>query len=157
MSRIKLYEEFSNFINKKIYDSPEFNRILEEAIEPSSFICSFVASAIKMLEGDAIKIYGFSYEENPSSVYFSPEELQEGHHFAVYNDRLIIDPWVFEGYNRSVFDLNSQKDKDIIEYIYGDKNNWTDITKYSDNFKNLFPNTYQDLIDFHNKYTRKDI
>lgn len=146
-----MFEEYSNSLNLNVYDNPKFINTLEETIEPSSFICSYVASAIKMLEGDGVKIYGFSYDENPSSIYFSEEELQEGHHFAVLNDRYIIDPWVYEDYNRSVFDLNKDEDNDVIKHIYGDKNNWTDITKNSDDFEKLFPNKYMILKDFYNK------
>ena len=78
MNRIKLFEDFLNSSELNIYDKPKFVEVLEETIYPSSFICSYVASAIKMLEGNGVKIYGFSYDENPTSVYFSEEELQEG-------------------------------------------------------------------------------
>ena len=151
MKHIKLFEEHSKQPNLHIYDDQKFIELLEETISPSSFICSYVASAIKMLEGDGVKVYGFSYDENPSSVYFSEEELQEGDHFAVLDDRFIIDPWIFEEYNRSVFDLHKEGDRGVIKYIYGDKNNWTDITDISDDFKVLFKDSYQNLIDFYNK------
>jgi hypothetical protein len=153
MNRIKLFEDFLNSSELNIYDKPKFVEVLEETIYPSSFICSYVASAIKMLEGNGVKIYGFSYDENPTSVYFSEEELQEGHHFAVLDERFIIDPWIYEDYNRSVFDLHKEEDRDVIKYIYGDKDSWTDITPSSNDFKKLFSNKYQTLLDFYNKHT----
>jgi len=136
-----------------IYDDPKLVEMLEKTIEPSSFICSYVASAVKMLEGDSIKIYGFSVSENPEAMYFVEEhgeECDEGHHFTVMDDRYIIDPWVYDNFDRSVFDLQNKKDEDIITYIYGDKNNWTDITNRTDDFKQLFPKTYKTLMRYHN-------
>ena len=135
-----------------IYDDPKLVEKIEEVIEPSSFICSYVTSAVKMLEGDSIKIFGFSTSENPEATYFMEEyggECDEGHHFAVMNGRYIIDPWVYDNFDRSVFDLQNQKDKDIIRYIYGDKNKWTDITNRTDGFKQLFSKTYKTLIEYY--------
>jgi len=139
-------------INPYIFDNPEFIDVLENTITPSSFICSYVASAIKMLVGDDIKIYGFSTMENPDAKYFveeNGEDSDEGHHFAVMNGRYIIDPWVYENFNRSVFDLKDKKDKEIISYLYGDKNKWTDITKGVEGFEFLFPKTYKNLKDYY--------
>jgi hypothetical protein len=146
--------------NPFIYDNPKFVEEIENAIEKdgTSFICSFVASAVKMLEGDDVKIYGFSVDKNPDSEYFSDEEGDEGHHFAVMNDRYIIDPWIYNNYqdyeskikfNRSVFDLQNKDDKKIIKYLYGNKNNWVDITNSMKEFKDLFPRTYKELINYH--------
>jgi len=146
--------------NPYIYDDPKFVKEIENAIEKdgSSFICSYVASAVKMLEGDDVKIYGFSIDKNPDTVYFSDEEGDEGHHFAIMNDRYIIDPWMYNNYqdyniktnfNRSVFDLQNKDDKKIIKHIYGNKNNWVDVTDGFDDFKDLFPRTYKELIDYH--------
>ena len=135
-------------INPYIYDNPKFVELLEKTIEPSSFICTFVASAIKMLEGDKIKIYGFSTSENPDAEYFveeNGEDSDEGHHFAVMNNRYIIDPWIFDNFNRSVFDLQNKNDKEIIRYLYGDRKNWTDITDAVEPFEQMFPKTYKYL------------
>jgi hypothetical protein len=52
-------------------------------------------------------------------------------------------------FNRSVFDLQNKDDKKIIKHIYGNKNNWVDITDGFDDFKDLFPRTYKELIDYH--------
>ena len=139
-------------MNLSIYDNPKFVEVLEETIYPSSFICSYVASAIKMLQGDDVKIYGFAHDDNPTSVYFSEEDLKEGHHFAVFNERFIIDCWIYQDYNRSVFDLNKEEDRNIIEYIYGNKYKWTDVTLSSYDFKKLFSNKYPNLLDFYNKH-----
>jgi len=149
-----LREEMGNYKYETpyIYDNPELVQMIEDVIYPSSFICSFVASAIKMLEGNKIRVYGFSTMENPDAKYFTEdygEDSDEGHHFAVMNDRYIIDPWVYENIGRSVFDLGNKEDKDMIRYIYGDVNRWTDITNRIDDFKQLFPKTYQELIDFY--------
>jgi hypothetical protein len=142
------------FLNNpyKIYNDKEFVKQIEESIEKdgSSFVCTFVASAIKMLEGKKVKIYGFSQKENPQALYFKDEDEDEdeGHHFAVADDRYIIDAWIynnFEDYsigkkfNRSVFDLKNKNDKKIIKYLYGNRNNWTDITNRVEDFKKLFP------------------
>jgi len=77
------------------------------------------------------------------------------------DDRYIIDPWIYNNYNnypnkfnRSVFDLQNKNDEEIIKYIYGDKNNWTDLTNYfekEEKFENMFPKTYKDLVDFYEK------
>jgi hypothetical protein len=111
-----------------------------------------VASAVKMLEGDKIKIYGFSTSENPDAKYFVEEngdDSDEGHHFAVMNNRYIIDPWVFDNYNRSVFDLQNKNDEEMVKYLYGDKNKWTDITNRVENFKDMFPKTYEELLNYY--------
>lgn len=142
--------------NPYTYDNPKFIELLNKVIEPSSFICTFVASAIKMLEVEKIKIYGFSTSENPESKYFveeNDEDSDEGHHFAVMNNRYIIDPWIFDNYNdypntfnRCVFDLQNKEDERIIRYLYGDRNKWTDITNNVKPFEQLFPKTYKDLL-----------
>lgn len=166
MKHIKIFEEFSKKnINPYIYDNPKFVEVIENTIEEdgSSFICTYIASAVRMLEGDKVKIYGFSTEENPESTYFieeNGEDSDEGHHFAVMDDRYIIDPWIYNNYydypnifNRCVFDLLNKSDEEIIKYVYGDKTKWTDITDYIDkmnNFKKLFPKTYKKLLDFYN-------
>lgn len=152
MKYLKLFEVY-NKVDLSIYNDENFIKFLdEEIIYPSSFICSFVAAAVKYLEGEKVKIYGFSYDENPTSIHFSQEELREGHHFAVLNNRYIIDPWIYEFYGQGVFDLKSDQDEEIIEYIYGNKNNWTDITKYNDNFKKLFPKKFKELKYYYNSY-----
>ena len=164
INRIKKWDEFFNeSVNKTnpyIYDNPELVEMIEKSIERdgTSFICTYVASAIQFLEGDNIKIYGFSIEENPEAVYFSEEEGDEGHHFAVMNNRYIIDPWIYNNYedyinkklfNRSVFDLQNEKDEKIIKYLYGDRKNWTDITNNVQKFSILFPKTYKELLDYY--------
>ena len=138
-----------------IYDDKKFVKKIEESIEKdgSSFICSYVASAIRMLEGKKVKIYGFSQKENPQALYFKDldEDEEEGHHFAVADDRYIIDAWIFNNFHgksifgRSVFDLKNPNDKKIIEYIYGKKSNWTDITNRADDFEKLFSKTSDKL------------
>ncbi len=157
----ELFENTTSATNPYIYDDSEFVGMIEQAIESegNSFICTYVASAIKMLEGDTIKVYGFSAYKNPESVYFS-DEGDDGHDFAVLNDRYIIDPWLYNNYvdyttkktfNRSVFDLYNKNDDEIIKYVYGNKLNWTDITNKIDNFKDICPNTYKNLIEYYNK------
>ena len=140
MKHIKLFENFSKR-NPYIYDDPKIIKDIEERItkDGSSFICTYVASLVKKLEGDNVKIYGFSTYKNPEADYFvelEGEDSDDGHHFAVLDDRYIIDPWIYNNYknypqtfNRSVFDLQSKDDEEIIKYVYGDKNNWVDITK----------------------------
>jgi len=141
-------------VNPYIYDNPKFIEALEKAIEPSSFICSYVASAIKMLEGNKITIYGFSISENPEAKYFveeNGEDSEEGHHFAVMNSRYIIDPWVYDNFNRSVFDLQNKNDEEIVRYLYGNSDNWTNITNGAEDFKSMFPKTYNTFL---NQYVR---
>jgi len=147
-----------NKTNPYIYDNPKLVKMIEDSIEKngSSFICTYVASAVKMLEGSNVKIYGFSIYNNPDAEYFSDEEGDEGHHFAVLDDRYILDAWIYNNYqdyqanikfNRSVFDLENKEDKKIIKYLYGNRNKWVDITKNVEDFKDLFPLTYKDLIN----------
>lgn len=155
MKYLKSYNEIVDYKDIDVYDNPKFVEKLEYVIEPSSFICTYVASAIKMLEGDNIKIYGFSTEENPDAQYFveeNGEDSDEGHHFAVMNNRYIIDPWVFDNFNRSVFDIQNKNDEEIVRYLYGDKNNWTDITNRVENFKDMFPETYDNLLEFYKNF-----
>jgi hypothetical protein len=156
--KIKNFKEFAKKPNPYIYDNPKLIEIIEKTIEPSSFICTYIASAVKMLEGDNIKIYGFSTYENPNAIYFVEEygeNSDEGHHFAVMNNRYIIDPWIYDNFyntntfNRSVFDLQNKNDEEIIKYIYGDKNKWTDITNDVEKFDDMFPKTYKDLIEYY--------
>jgi hypothetical protein len=156
IDRVKNWKQFLNenieSTNLYIYDNPKLIEMLEKVIEPSSFICSYVASAVKMLEGDKVKIYGFSTSENPYAKYFVEEngdDSDEGHHFAVMNNRYIIDPWVFDNFNRSVFDLQNKNDKEMIRYLYGDRNKWTDITNRVENFKDMFPKTYEKLLNYY--------
>ena len=148
-------EEYLNENIKKspyIFDNQKLVDVIEKVIELSSFICTYVASAIKMLEGDNIKIYGFSTAENPDAEYFVEEngkDSDEGHHFAVMNNKYIIDPWVYDNFNRSVFDLKNKNDKEIIRYLYGNKNNWTNITKEVEKFKSIFSKTYKILLNYY--------
>jgi len=107
---------FMDFQNK--YDNPKFIELLEKTIEPSSFICTYVASAIKMLEGDNVKIYGFSTTENPEAKYFveeNGEDSDEGHHFAVMNNRYIIDPWVYDNFSPNGGTFNTRAGRQIKE------------------------------------------
>ena len=146
-----------SFDNPYIFDNPKLIKMIEKAIEPSSFICTYVASAVKMLVGDNVKIYGFSSKENPDATYFVEEngdDSDEGHHFAVMNNRYIIDPWIHDNFlnngktiNRSVFELQNKNDEKIIKFLYGDKNKWTNITNRVEDFKELFPKTYRNIIN----------
>jgi hypothetical protein len=156
INKVKNFKQFINesigSTNPYIFDNPKLIEILEKVIEPSSFICTYVASAVKMLEGDKIKIYGFSTSENPDAKYFVEEngdDSDEGHHFAVMNNRYIIDPWVFDNFNRSVFDLQNKNDEEMVRYLYGDRNKWTDITNRIENFKDMFPKTYEELLNYY--------
>ena len=162
--QINKVKNFGQFLNEDvtknnpyIFDNPILVKMIEKAIEPSSFICTYVALVVKMIEPDNIKIYGFSADNNPKAKYFDGDG-DDGHHFGVMNDRYIIDPWIYNNYedyntkkifNRSVFDLQNNNDKEIIEYIYGDKNKWTDITNHVGDFKGMFKNTYKELIEFY--------
>lgn len=157
---MKISKSFINAILKKelnrvlpieptIYGTPEFFELLEKTIHPSSFICTYVAAAIKMLEPESVKIYGFSTAENPAAKYFveeNGENSDEGHHFAVMNDRYIVDPWFFDIFDRGVFDLSNSVDQTIIMYLYGDRRAWVDITSRVEPFEKLFPNTYTQLL-----------
>lgn len=148
-------------INPYIFDDPSFVDEIEKAIEEdgTSLICTFVASAIKMLEANA-KIYGFASGDNPDAVYFFDEDFpnsDEGHHFAVLNDRYIIDPWIYNNFtdnypntfNRSVFDIESAEDEKMIKYLYGKRENWVDITDNVELFQGLLPETSKRLLDFY--------
>jgi hypothetical protein len=77
------------------------------------------------------------------------DDSDEGHHFAVMNNRYIIDPWVFDNFNRSVFDLQNKNDEEMVRYLYGDRNKWTDITNRIENFKDMFPKTYEELLNYY--------
>jgi len=148
----KSLDEDVNDTNPYIYDNQKLVEMIETVIEPSSFLCTYAASAVKMLEGDSIKIYGFSTSENPDALYFVEEngdDSDEGHHFAVMNDMYIIDPWVYDNFGRSVFNLRDENDEEMIKYLYGNKNNWTDITDRIEDFEDLFPKTYNNLLEFY--------
>jgi|GEM_PF-2564977 len=160
-------KNFKRFINEGtvnnnpyIYNNPELVDAIEKSIEEdgSSFICTYVASAVKLLEGNNVKIYGFSSNENPESEYFFDDGSDDGHHFVVMDNRYIIDPWIYnnfedyninKNFNRSVFDLQNKNDEKIIKYLYGDRNKWTDITNKVEDFKDTFPNTYKELLEYY--------
>ena len=83
---IALKNEFS----LAMYNDARFVTIFENLIEKEcgTFYCTRVAAAVRMLEGNKVRIYGFSEAENPQAEYFNEgEESDEGHHFAVINDR----------------------------------------------------------------------
>lgn len=90
----------------------------------NNFHCETVAEVVKRLEGG--QIWGFSDEENPGTKYFSGDD-EDGHHFTVVDNRYIVDPWMLEMEGRSVFDLDSSKDKTIIKKLYGQRSKWTRI------------------------------
>jgi hypothetical protein len=56
---------------------------------------------------------------------------------------------VFDNFNRSVFDLQNKNDEEIIKYLYGDINKWTNITNRVENFKDMFPKTYNELLNYY--------
>lgn len=37
--------------------------------------------------------------------------------------------------------------EEIVKYLYGDRNNWTDITNRVEPFEQLFPKTYKYLLN----------
>ena len=37
----------------------------------------------------------------------------------------------------------------MIKFIYGNKNNWVDITNSVEDFKDMFPKTYKKLLDYY--------
>jgi len=162
IDKVKNFKQFVNEsvgVNPYIYDNPnKLIKMIEKAIEPSSFICTYVASAVKLLEGNNVKIYGFSSNENPESEYFFDDGSDDGHHFVVMDNRYIIDPWIYnnfedyntnKNFNRSVFDLQNKNDEKIIKYLYGNRNKWTDITNKVEDFKDTFPNTYKELLEYY--------
>ena len=144
-------------VNIEQYNSPKFVHDIESAIESngSSFVCSYVASAIKMLGGNRVKVYGFSNERNPTATYFRDEDdPDEGHHFAVLDNRYIIDPWIYNNYqnpsktfNKDVFDLQNKNSDNLklIQSVYGDPKTWINITNSTPKFEQLFPKTVGEL------------
>ncbi len=158
MKYVKTFESYVNG-DYSLYDNTDFIKLLEGEFEKegSSFVCTYIASAVKMLEGDKVKIYGFNQIQNPGAKYFQDPDVdeEEGHHFAVAEDRYIIDPWIYNNYKeypetfgKSVFDINNPSDEDEISYIYGDKSCWVDISSEVKPFEILFPSIAVKLKEF---------
>jgi len=73
-----------------------------------------------------IKIYGFYAEDNPGTV-FQTQRVADGHDFAVYQDRYIIDPWAYgvEFIMTSlILDLWDNRLNDQVKHIYGHRDKW---------------------------------
>ena len=73
-----------------------------------------------------IKIYGFYAKDNPGTV-FQKQCIADGHDFAVYQDRYIIDPWAYgvEFIMTSlILDLWDNRLNDQVKHIYGHRDNW---------------------------------
>jgi len=47
------------------------------------------------------------------------------------------------------FDGSYKNDEKMIKFIYGNKNNWVDITNSVEDFKDMFPKTYKKLLDYY--------
>lgn len=133
---------------KKIYEDADFIQVLENAISPFSFNCAYTSSAVKLLEGDKTIIYSFSTCNNQDAKFFiekNGSDSDEGHYFAV-KGQYIIDPWMFDRFHRSVFDMFDSEDVNIIKYLYGHSGNWVEITHAVECFKENFPETHGELL-----------
>lgn len=92
-----------------------------------NYHCETIAEVIKRIEPNT-QIWGFSDNENPGTAYFS-DDGDDGHHFAVVSNRYIVDPWMFSGEGKSVWDLNDPTDSQEIKSLYGDPKRWTKIER----------------------------
>ena len=70
------------------------------------------------------QVVGFWSRDNPSWV---GADLQDGHDFALVDNRHIVDPWIVETEHfsaRAVFDLYAPADQIEIRRLYGDRTTW---------------------------------
>lgn len=88
--------------------------------------CTGYACAIRdKLGRDRVKIRGFAGEDNPKA-----QVADDGHDFAIVDDRYIVDPWatdIAETSERGVFDLKDPADAAEIKRLYGDPKTWRDM------------------------------
>src|SRR5690606_6352915 len=80
--------------------------------------CTGQARLVRRIEGDIVHLYGFSNGANPGTIVDDwSGDPEEGHHFAVLDERFIVDPWMhgmpLDGtltIGRCVFDLDDPAD-----------------------------------------------
>jgi hypothetical protein len=87
-------------------------------------ICTFGANYVIKELGHGQR-YGFQVEDNPT-VTDSLIDGAGGHDFAVIEGRYIVDPWyaLTQSDAQGVYDLQSSKDREAIESIYGNPACW---------------------------------
>lgn len=86
---------------------------------------------------DRVKVMGFSNDENPTAQVAA---AIFGHDFAVVDGRFIVDGWVkyvgsAEGTQPGVYDMNDEKDAEMIRTLYGDPECWSWLDDPSPRFK----------------------
>jgi hypothetical protein len=86
-------------------------------------ICTNCAERVIAIVGRG-DVWGYASEDNPDTAAATG---QDGHDFAVIDDRYIVDVWLcfFAGItSRSVFDLLSRADATRIHALYGPPDHW---------------------------------
>jgi hypothetical protein len=90
--------------------------------------CTFWARGVEAALGaDRVKVIGFSNDENPTAEISKPIF---GHDFALVDERFIVDGWAkyvasHVGAQPGVYDLDDEKDADVVRFLYGDRDCWT--------------------------------
>lgn len=106
----------------------EDTRLDAECVDASgldSFICFDCAKHVKNVYPDA-KILGFVSWDNAIAEL---SEGEDGHDFALIEDRYIVDIWAFaNGVSQyKVLDLKNDTHKIVISRLYGDIDNWLEF------------------------------
>jgi hypothetical protein len=102
------------------WNDPQFLAIHEPKWD--NYRCDAVARSILAIEPNSV-IAGFSDDDNPGTKYFDGHD-DDGHAFVIVDNRYIVDPWMYEPENRSVWDLHDPKDAPDIKMLYGNPKNW---------------------------------
>lgn len=94
--------------------------------------CTDCAYFIVRREGKG-RVVGYAEGCNPEAAATGPTRRQmgnDGHDFAIIDDRYIVDPWVKETAGtsaRAVLDLLSDVDAPEIRRLYGDPQTWEEV------------------------------
>lgn len=108
---------------EKRWNDPAFLSRYEHLM--NNYHCETVAEVVHRLEPQTI-IVGFSDDNNPGTAHFEGDG-DDGHVFAIVEDRFIVDPWMYETEQRSVYDLQDPADAAEISRLYGDRSTWQSI------------------------------
>jgi hypothetical protein len=106
----------------------KFNRSEECHVFPNgdaSAICTSWAKYVRRLLGNRVQLFGFSDENNPSSLIAKD---YGGHDFALVDGRYIVDGWLTQVagmHGNAILDMQDPQEKQIIAKLYGPMKKWS--------------------------------
>lgn len=92
-----------------------------------AYVCTSCAKYVRSLYPQNTKIIGFASWDNPEALL---SRAQDGHDFAIIEDRYIVDIWAVDIESASlhkVLDLRNPTHQEIILSLYGDKAAWFEL------------------------------